>query len=390
MRCVSGPARPRGGTLLGRLARLACVAWACAAFACSNVSKYTKPSEAELRSVVYQPLVRDDWRVSTPAEQGLDPRLVGTLYYNAPRLETLYGLLVIKNGYLVAEGYFNNGSVDQRGNMQSVTKSFTSALVGIALDKGYLRSLDQKMIEFFPELAGRIQDPRKKQIMIRHLLQMRAGYPWEESSVELFELLYHGFKPSNLVDVPLNKDPGSGFEYSNLTSHLLGVIVARASGTDLRSLAERHLFSKLHINAGFWQKDWEGNYLGFAVLHLTARDMARFGLMYLNGGRFDGQQVVSERWVRDSLLVYSEDAWGYAVGPNFKDIGYGYQWWSVRAGEHHYHLAWGHGGQQIALLPEYDMVIVATADPLQSQHGGGPWDLERSNLNLVANFIASL
>jgi CubicO group peptidase (beta-lactamase class C family) len=78
------------------------------------------------------------------------------------------------------------------------------------------------------------------------------------------------------------------------------------------------------------------------------------------------------------------------VGRNFRDIGYGYQWWSVRAGKHHYFLAWGHGGQQIVLLDDLDMVIVATVDPLHLQHGDGPWRIEKANLNLLADFVASL
>jgi CubicO group peptidase (beta-lactamase class C family) len=119
------------------------------------------------------------------------------------------------------------------------------------------------MIEFFPELKDRISDRRKAEITIRQMLQMRAGYPWEESTRELFELLYRGFRPSTLVEVPLARDPGTDFEYSNLTSHLLGLIVARASGTDLKSFAQEHLFAPLGIQPGFWQQDWEGYNLGF-------------------------------------------------------------------------------------------------------------------------------
>ena len=151
------------------------------------------PSTEDLQAVKYTPLPRDDWKVSTPAEQGLDPMLVAELYYNAAELETVYGLLVVKNGYLIAERYFNKGSVDQKARLQSVTKSFTSALAGIALDKGFLSSVDQKMIDFFPEIADQITDPRKKQITIRHLLQMRAGYPWEESHPDLWKGLLSGY-----------------------------------------------------------------------------------------------------------------------------------------------------------------------------------------------------
>jgi CubicO group peptidase (beta-lactamase class C family) len=275
-------------------------------------------------------------------------------------------------------------------NVHSVTKSINSALVGIALDQGYLSSLDQKMIDFFPELANRVTDPRKKQITLRQMLQMRAGYPWEESTTELFKLLYSGFRPSTLVDVPLVRDPGTDFEYSNLTAYLLGIVVARACGTDLKSFAQENLFSPLGIEPGFWQTDWEGNYLGFSDIHLSAHDMAKFGLLYLNEGKYQGKQIVPANWVRDSLQIYSDNAWKIPVGSNWCDNGYGYQWWSVRAGDHRYNLAWGHGGEQIVLLDELDMVIVVTVDPLHGQHGGGPWKLEKASLNLVADFIASL
>ena len=208
---------------------------------------------SHLDEVNYTPRPGGDWKVSTPGEQQLDSTLLAKLYANANKVETLHALLVTKNGFLVAEGYFNGGSEDQENRIQSVTKSYTSALVGIALQQGYIESLDQKMTAFFPELADRISDLRKNQITIRHMLQMRAGYPWEESTKQLFELLYSGFRPSNLVDVPLVSNPGTDFEYSNLTSHLLGVIVARAADTDLKSFAETHLFEPLGVDPSEWQ-----------------------------------------------------------------------------------------------------------------------------------------
>ena len=348
------------------------------------------PSIDDLLAVDYTPMPVNDWGVSTPEAQGLDPLLVAEMYYHAAQLETIYSLLVIKDGYLIAEDYFNEGSVYHKDRLQSVTKSFTSALVGIALDHDYLTSVDQKMMDFFPDLADQITDPRKEQITIRQMLQMRAGYPWEESTAQLFELLYTGFRPSTLVDIPLVRDPGSDMEYSNLTSHLLGIIVSRATNTDLKSFAEEYLFSPLNVEVGQWIQDWEDYYNCHADLHLAARDIAKFGLLYLNDGEYEGNQIISSQWIYDSLQTYSQNAWPYRVGRNFNDIGYGYQWWSVMAGDHHYNLAWGHGGQQIALLDEFDMVIVVTANPLVGQHGDSPWGLEKANLNMVADFIKSL
>lgn len=348
------------------------------------------PSAAELESVDYTPVSGDDWEISTPAEQGLDPKLVAELYYNASRLETIYSLLVFKNGYLVAEDYFHTGSPDLQVNIHSVTKSINSALVGIALETGCLTSLDQKMMDFFPEFNDRITDPKKKQITIRQMLQMRAGYPWEEATPEGTDLLYTGFRPSNLVSVPLAYDPGSDSAYSNLTAHLLGLIVARSCNTDLKSFAQEHLFTPLGIEPAFWQKDWEGNYLGYSDIHLSSTDLAKFGLLYRNDGKYNGMQVVPANWVHDSLQIYSKNTWKIGVGRNWRDNGYGYQWWSIRSRNHRYHLAWGHGGQQIALLDDLDMVIVLLADPLHLEHGDKPWRIEKANLNLVADFIASL
>jgi CubicO group peptidase (beta-lactamase class C family) len=353
------------------------------------------PSIEDLLAVDYTPLPGGDWEVSSPAEQGLDPMLVAELYYNAAELETLYSLLVVKNGYLIAEDYFNEGSVDQKDRLQSVTKSYTSALVGIALDQGYLSSVDQKMLDFFPEIADQITDPRKERITIRDLLQMRAGYPWEETDPALWDGLLSGYYVPLIEEFPLITDPGTEFHYSNLSSNWLGIIVDRATGMNLKAYAEENLFLPLGVEAGEWGTDAEDHNNGAADLHLTARDAAKFGLLYLNNGEYEGNQVVPADWVRDSLQRYSEDinvTGGFPAnwGLSFRDVGYGYQWWSARVGEHHFNLAWGHGGQLIVLLDGLDMVIVVTSYPFWLQHDAESWKHELANVNLVGEFIKSL
>jgi CubicO group peptidase (beta-lactamase class C family) len=353
------------------------------------------PSIEDLLAVDYAPLSGDDWEVSTPAEQGLDPMLVAEVYYHAAELETIYSLLVIKNGYIIAEDYFNEGSVEQKDRLQSVTKSYTSALVGIALEQGYLSSVDQKMLDFFPEVADQITDPRKEQITIQHLLQMRAGYPWEETDPVLWDGLLSGHYPPLIEEFPLIADPGTEFHYSNLSSNWLGIIVDRATGMNLKAYAEDNLFLPLGVEAGEWGTDAEGHNNGAADLHFTARDAAKFGLLYLNEGEYEGNQVVPADWVHDSLQRYSEDinvTGGFPAnwGLSFHDVGYGYQWWSARIGEHHFDLAWGHGGQLIVLLDELDMVIVVTAYPFYLQHDAESWENELANVNLVGEFIKSL
>jgi len=353
------------------------------------------PSIEDLLAVDYTPLPGDDWEASTPAEQGLDPLLVARVYYNAAELETLYSLLVIKNGYLIAEDYFNEGSIDHKDRLQSVTKSYTSALVGIAVDQGYLSSVDQKMLDFFPEVADQITDRRKEQITIRDLLQMRAGYPWEETDPALWDGLLSGHYPPLIEEFPLVADPGTEFNYSNLSSNWLGIIVDRATGMNLKAYAEENLFLPLGVEAGEWGTDAEGHNNGCGDLHLTPRDAAKFGLLYLNEGEYEGNQVVPADWVHDSLQRYSEDInltggfpanWGLSI----TGIGYGYQWWSATAGQHHFDYAAGHGGQLIVLLDDLDMVIVATSYPFWLQHDAESWKHELAIINLVAEFIKSL
>jgi CubicO group peptidase (beta-lactamase class C family) len=346
------------------------------------------PSPEELKAVNYTPFRGDDWAVSTAEEQGLNPELVAELFYNASRLDTIYGLSIVKNGYLIAEDYFNGGSVEKKVLLQSASKSYYSALIGIALERGCLTSIDQKMIEFFPKVADQIRDPRKKQITIRHLLQMRSGYPWEESDPALWEAMFTGDYSPLIGKFPIVSDPGTEFHYSNLSTHWLGVILERACRTDLRSFAQDNLFSHIDTEVGNWPQVLNDEY--YAHFELTLRDAAKFGLLYLNDGEYDGKRVVSSDWVGESLRTYSEDAWTIKVGRNFNDAGYGYQWWSVQAGDHQYSLAWGHGGQQIVLLDEFDMVIVVNANPFYQEHNDLAWKHEKANLNLVADFIASL
>jgi len=354
-----------------------------------------QPAIEDLLAVDYTPLPGDDWEISTPSEQGLDPMLVAEVYYNAAELETLYSLLVVKNGYLIAEDYFNEGSVEQKDRLQSATKSYTSALVGIALKQGYLSSVDQKMLDFFPEVADQVTDPRKEQITIRDLLQMRAGYPWEETDPTLWDGLLSGHYPPLIEEFPLTTDPGTEFHYSNLSSNWLGIIVDRATGTNLSAYAEENLFLPLGVEAGEWGTDAEGHNNGCGDLHMTARDAAKFGLLYLNEGIYEGKQIVPADWVYDSLQRYSEDInltggfpanWGLSIS----DIGYGYQWWSASIGEHHFDYAAGHGGQLIVLVDEFDMVIVVTSYPFYLQHDAEAWKHELAIINLVGEFIKSL
>ncbi len=363
-----------------------------------RIAEMLRPTPEELAGVGYAPLAGGTWETSTPAEEGLDPDLLAEAYLEAAAMDNLRALLVVKNGHLVAEGYFNEGSATRVERLQSASKSYTSALVGIALERGCLSSVDQRMLDFFPELADSITDARKATITIRDLLQMRSGFPWEETDSTYWKGLVYGELVPLIVRFPLVSDPRTAFHYSNLSSHVLGVIVAKACGTDLKSFADEWLFSPLGVEEGEWIKDRDGYYVGLGELRFTARDAARFGQLYLGRGAFGGPQVVPTRWVEESLHRYSEglydDRWlgddSNYLGPYLRDVGYGYQWWSARAGEHRFDFAWGHGGQLIVLLHDLNMTIVALSDPYYLQHDEESWRHERGTLSLVGKLIQSL
>jgi len=342
--------------------------------------------DEEPKTADYTPQPGKDWEVSTPEEQGLDPLLIEKLYSDAKGIDKIYSVLVIKNNKLVAEQYFNGYKIDDKNLIQSATKSFFSTLVGIAIDQGCLTSVDEKMMGFFPEYASLVEDPRKFDITIRQLLQMRSGYPSDESP-EYSHLIQPGDLLSAIINYPLLGDPGTGFAYTNVSPHTLGVIVSRACNIALEDFIEDYLFSPLGVDMDFVFWDPYGNLL--PVFSATPRDFAKYGMLYLNGGEFNGIQVVSSEWVDETLQVYSENIHMIDVSPNFSDMGYGYQWWFNESGEHQYFFAAGQGGQMIVLLDDLDMLIVTTADHFQGDSGNS-WETTSAIFNLVGDFIASL
>jgi CubicO group peptidase (beta-lactamase class C family) len=279
----------------------------------------------------------------------------------------------------------------------SVTKSISS-LVGIALRERILSSLDQTITGFFPEIDWQRVDPRKSQVTIRQILQMRSGFPWEEFSGHLNLL----FSRSNWIplieEIPLSADPGSQFGYSNLTAHLMAIILARAANTDLRSFAQTYLFGPLGIEAGYWPRDASGYYYGSGELSLTPRAMAKYGLLYLNAGELNGSQIIPSEWVSESLTPSSFDVYGAFIRTSpygkilssFDVLDYGYLWWSSKSGNHPLKFAWGHGGQLIVLVPDLNMIVVTSADNLFGQFGEASWRKEKAVMELVGEFIAAI
>jgi CubicO group peptidase (beta-lactamase class C family) len=339
----------------------------------------------------YTPTTANDgWQVATPAGQGVDEALLNTAYQEAQQLPNLFSLLVVKNGYLIAEGYFNGARMNQPFDTASVTKSFTSALAGIALRDNLLTSVDQNMFEFFPEIAWQQLDSRKSSITIRQMLQMRSGYPWEEFDGYLDRILSTPEWIDLAAEFPLVADPGTRFGYSNLTAHLTGVITARAANESLRAFAERSLFDPLGISVASWAMDADGYYFGSGATMFTARDMARFGQLYLDGGAYGGVQLIPAEWVQDSFQSHSGTTYDGDILNAISQLEYGYLWWSGVSGSHRFNFAWGHGGQMICVIQDLDMVIVTTATGLGGQFGQEAWRQESAVLELAGRLIALL
>jgi CubicO group peptidase (beta-lactamase class C family) len=232
----------------------------------------------------------------------------------------------------------------------------------------------------------------KWEITIENMLEMKSGYPWEEEHAAAWEAMWSGEYLSHIAALPLIFEPGTRFKYSNLTAHWLGIIVARATGKDLKTFGEEYLFDPLGVTPGEgWNRDLDGYYIGSGDIIFSARDMARFGQLYLDEGNYNGRQLISAGWVGDSLKTYSVNKFEVTSVGKFKNMGYGYMWWSADVGDHRVNFAWGHGGQLIVLVDSLDLVVVTTADPFYGPDAhGNAWSQEKAIMETVSKFIYTL
>ncbi len=308
------------------------------------------------------------WPVSTPEAQGLDSERLTELVKlirEGERYPRLHALLIIRHGYLVVEEYFDNWKADQIHTLQSVSKSFTSALVGMAIAKGEFKGVDEKILDFFPDMKNIANmDERKAAIRLRDLLTMRSGTDYNERGPDSphwqLNKLQRGWDKFYL-DRPMLRPPGTQFLYDSGGVILLSAMLKNRTGRHADEYAERFLFKPLGIEKKFWMKNMEGHPHTGGGLALMARDTAKFGLLYLHNGRWGDTQVVPADWVRESLLLQVEFEAKGPKGPGA--IGYGYLWWILfpdprGAGQQNIYAAMGAHAQYIFIIPEHDMVVV--------------------------------
>ncbi|MFC1725950.1 serine hydrolase domain-containing protein [candidate division KSB1 bacterium] len=313
------------------------------------------------------PCPTKEWSRMTLAEQKLNPEPINklvNLIREGNSYPDIHSLLMVRNGFLILEEYFGEYNSEKIHTLQSVSKSFTSALIGIAIEKGFIKDVNEKILSFFPDMKDiENMDERKKAIILKDLLTMRSGTDYNES--------YNGSPHHQLnrlskgwdrfyLNRPMVSKPGSRFQYDSGGVILMSAILNKRAGMHADKFAEKHLFPYLGIKRTHWIKNSEEHPHTGGGLFLLPQDMAKFGLLYLRGGKWEDKQVVPEQWVAESFKMHHDFG-----GSRQYDIGYGYLWWILKpdpegGGQKNIYAAKGFMGQYIFVIPEYDMVVVVT------------------------------
>jgi CubicO group peptidase (beta-lactamase class C family) len=324
--------------------------------------------------------INDGWQTASLESENLHAEPIKDLIERIRdnTYKNIYSVLLVKNGKIVVEEYFPRREGDRREQafkrvapheIHSATKSVNSILIGIAIDQHLIRGVDQRIADFFPEYADIFADGEKAKLRLQDLLAMAAGLDWDESTYPYTDprndhiRMYRGADPLRYVlERPLVAAPGTKFTYNSGLSITLGQILYKASGLRADKFADRYLFQPLGISDYYWGKIPDDIVQTGGGLHLRSRDMAKIGTLFVNGGRWQGKQIVSEAWVRQSTSNHI----GTAPLPQWAQAahGYGYQWWlgSFQVGDRTvpFYSARGLGGQFILVFPDQQMVAVVT------------------------------
>ncbi|KOP80523.1 6-aminohexanoate hydrolase [Lysinibacillus sp. FJAT-14745] len=306
-----------------------------------------------------------DWQTVESDNVNMDSKKLSELEQTIiSEYSNINGIVIVRNGFLAYEKYFNGKGPDDSHHVASVTKSVLSALIGIAIDKGYIKSVEQKVLDFFPEY---ILDAKKRDITLRHLLTMTVPYPFEDWHEPLDILCQQQDWVKYTLDIMGEKGEVGAFKYSTAGAHLLSAIITRSTGKSARAFANEHLFTPLGMkeipdyrmdaygfddlfgkNVKGWVQDPRGNSTGGWGLTLTTRDMARFGYLYLNKGVWGNNEVLPESWICESTELNNNN--------------YGYLWWLRQEDGLSTYSAIGDGGNIICCIPKMNMVVAITSD----------------------------
>jgi len=292
------------------------------------------------------------WRTSTPEKQGMQSGMLADMLENIKENGyAIESITIVRNGYIVTDAYFYPFEKDTKHIIHSCTKSITSALVGIAIDKGHIKNVNQPILEFFPKKTIANLDEHKRAITLENLLTMTSGLQCRDSYLYkwkgLTEMKNSGDWTQYIIDLPMAEAPGESFEYCNGVSYLLSVIIQKTTNMKTLDFARKYLFGPLGITDIKWRTSPQGIDIGWGEMWLTPHDMAKIGWLYLKKGQWDGKQIVPAAWVEASTR-------GHISSTLFPR--YGYQWWIDAS----YYMAVGYKGQFIYVVPEKNMVVVFT------------------------------
>ncbi len=334
----------------------------------------------------------EDWPISTPLDQGLDPSAIDSLVSDLA--SGVYGFvdqfLLIRNGYVVADHRWTHnydsvalqfdttnyqynyddpawhpyyGDTDLH-TLQSVTKSVTAAALGIAIDEGLIPGVSTPVMPYFPEYSPDVTDTLKTSITLEDFLTMRSGIAWAVPGQTYDDNQHPTVVLENsdawiqyVIDQPMAVTPGTLFDYNDGVSVLLGKIVREATGQRIDDWARDRLFEPIGIRDFYWKITPDGEADTEGGLYLSTHDLARIGYLHLRGGVWNGEQIISEEWINISTHPTVTD-----VAPNNgrADAGYGYQWWvpDHADGRTEVFAGNGYGGQFLVVSREHDMVAV--------------------------------
>jgi CubicO group peptidase (beta-lactamase class C family) len=331
----------------------------------------------------YQPPVRlnDGLLIGNLDKSGLDTSLLTNMMNEivAGKYPGVHSVLIIKDGKLVFEEYFYEYTVESLHELRSASKSFVSALTGQALQKGYIKSKNEAVLSYFPSYSPLNDSPLKHKITVEQLLTNQSGLDYDisnpKSAGDETKMNYSDDWVKYTLDLPMIDTPGGKGMYASGNPIILGRIIEKASGQSLSSFANESLFKPLGIEHYRWNfKPDKSNAEDFCQLYLRPRDMAKFGLMYLNGGKWGKRQVVPASWVQASFSKHS----------TVQNVNYGYLWWLKyleKDGVRYNGIAaQGNGGQKIFLFPDQQLVVVTT---------GGNYNAQSPADELILTYVLS-
>ena len=282
-------------------------------------------------------------------------------YFNKDNLEqklkndkALYSVIISKNNKVIFKNSYNDKTDTSLFNIQSEIKSIMAILIGIAIDKGYIKNVDQKISEFFPEINND-SDTLKKQITIRHLLNQTSGLQSED--VTKIESWTNNADPVKFVlSPPLSSKPGEVYKYNSAATHLLSVIISKATNQNTEQFARESLFQPLGITHYKWEKLNYGYYDGGGLLSIWMKsdDLLKIGQLILNNGKWKDKQIITKKWVAELLNKNNKRPapWG------LRGSLHGFCWYQTNYNNHLINYTMGYGGQYIFVIPDLTMVIV--------------------------------